>query len=60
MFYNPVNPRDRALERGAPKGMALGCLYPLAVLAAIGFVIHWMWTVGVEAWLRFGPGSIPS
>lgn len=59
VFYNPLNPADCVLERGAPQGMWMGCLYSLAVLAAIGFALHWLWVTGTDAWLRFRPGSNP-
>jgi hypothetical protein len=55
VFYNPADPSDCALERGVPEGMALGCLYLLAVFGAIGYALYWLWTVAVAALERFRP-----
>ena len=59
VFYDPLNPSDCVLERGAPAGMWTGCLYAIVVLAAVGFALHWLWVNGVDAWLRIRPGSNP-
>ncbi|HEX3811176.1 MAG TPA: DUF3592 domain-containing protein [Rhizomicrobium sp.] len=59
VFYNPRDPSDCVLQRGAPVGMWMGCLRALVMLAALGFMLHWLWVTGTDAWLRFRPGSNP-
>ncbi len=59
VFHDPDEPSDAVLERGAPPGLAKGCLALVAIVVAGTVFLMWMVTSGGEIVQRLLPNSMP-
>ncbi len=59
VFHDPDEPSDAVLERGAPPGLAKGCLALVAIVVGGTALLMWIVTNGNEWMTRFLPNSMP-
>jgi hypothetical protein len=59
VFHDPEAPSEAMLERGAPPGLAKGCLALVAIAVAGTVFLMWMVTSGGEIVQRLLPNSMP-
>jgi hypothetical protein len=59
VFHDPDEPSDAVLERGAPPGLAKGCLALVAITVGGTLLLMWMVTSGGEIVQRLLPNSMP-